>query len=104
MSAYIEERIYYPSGADPDDWNDRVYQIGVYWRGNGKWMVATSREGHRQLSRTGRWLFLPLKMTAMRWCRFDFETACALAAKHVDDYRINGKTWADYDAWRRERT
>jgi hypothetical protein len=97
---YIEERVYFPTGADPDDWNDRNFAIGVYWRGRGKWMVANGRQGSMQMTHTGRWLWMPRQLVAMRWCRFDFGTACYLAEKYLNYYRVNGRTWVEYDAWR----
>lgn len=104
---YIEERTYYPTGYDPKDpwhtWNVSGLALGVWYRGDGKWMVSPYREGHEQLSRTGKWLWLPLKMTAMRNCRFDFETACRLAEEAVDSRRQNGRTWVEWLAWKAER-
>lgn len=100
MSAYIEERTYYPTGCDRDSYDAFAFQVGVYYRGGGKWCVATSRAGHVQMTHTGKWLYLPLKMTAMRWCRFDFETACELAAKHVNARKVNGLTWAEWEVRR----
>lgn len=98
---YIEERTYYPRGLDPDHYEAFHFQVGVFYRGNGKWCVATSREAHQQLSRTGKWLWLPLKMTALRWCRFTFDEACALAEAHVDARKINGLTFAEWEQRRR---
>ena len=104
---YVEERLYYPSGFDAnDEWHvNNVYSwtLGVYYRGDGKWMVSTGREGHRQVSSTGKFLWLPLKMTAMRHCRHDFATACRLAETVIDKIVMNGKTWAEVMVWIEER-
>lgn len=96
MSEYIEERTYLPTGCDRDDFNASTFQVGVYYRGRGKWCVATSREAHQQLSRTGRWLWCPSKMTAIRWCRFDFAAACEMAEAAVETRVVNGHTWAEW--------
>lgn len=95
---YIEERTYLPDGMQMDDTNRSTFQIGVFYRGGGNWMVAPFREGGEQLSKTGKWLYYPLKMTAMRWCRFDFETACGLAEAHINSRRVMGTTWAEWEA------
>ncbi len=104
---FTEERVYYPIGYDPDDdWHvQNVFGIavGVWHRGNGKWMVSPTREGHEQLSSTGKWLWLPLKMTALQHCRFDFETACRLAEGAVDSHTQNGRNWAQWLEWKAER-
>lgn len=98
--SFIEERTYHPEGMDPDDYEAHSFKVGVYYRGKGKWCVAREREGHHQLSVTGKWLWLPLKMVAMRWCRFDFETACRLAEEHVDGVTVGGRTWKQWQAAR----
>lgn len=99
----IEERIYYPTGCDPDDINAHSFAVHVTWRGQGKWMVSRMRSTHHQMSRTGKWLWCPLKMVQMRWCRFDFETACRLAEAAVNDVSINGRTWAQWEQWQQEK-
>lgn len=100
MSNYIEERTYYPDGANPDDYNDTSWKVGVYYRGKGKWMVAADREGYNQLSSTGKWLTYPLKMVAMKHCRFTFEEACERAEAAVDTRTVAGRTWQEYNEWR----
>ena len=100
VTTYIEERTYYPTGYDPDNpkhkYNVIAYTLGVYYRGDGRWMVSPQREGHSQMTHTGRLLWLPRKFQQMRWCRFDFETACALAEQNVDKLdTLRGRTWAD---------
>lgn len=106
MRSYIEERIYHPAGMDLSierhQWEAFNFQVIVQYRGAGKYAVVTSREAYRQLSQAGNWLYRPLKMTAMRWCRFDFETACRLAESVVDHVKVNGLTWAEWEA-RREK-
>ena len=99
MSYFVEQRIYYPRGADPRiELHERAAPtLGVYYRGQGRYMVATNRIGTRQLTHTGTLLWKPEKYVATRWCRFDFETACRMAAEHVDDLRMSGDlTWAEY--------
>lgn len=100
MNRYIEERTYTPDGADIDDYNALAFRVGVFYRGNGKWCIANSRDAHRQMTSTGKWLLWPLKMTQMRWCLFDFETACALAEEHVNDVEVHGQTWSQWQAER----
>lgn len=97
MPTYIEERTYYPTGCPPDDVNARYFQVGVFYRGAGRYVISQGgREAHQQLTSTGRWVYSPLKMTQMRWCRFDFETACRLAERAVDELRVMGKTWEQF--------
>lgn len=93
---YVEERTYYPDGCSFEDVNKRNFQVGVYYRGQGKWMVATEREGYRQLTHTGKWLQYPQKFLAMRWCRHDFETACQLAEAAVNNMKLRGLTYAEW--------
>ena len=101
MPTFIEERTYYPDGCEPDDYDAFAFQVNVAYRGNGKWAVmrGNSRMA-QQLTHTGRWICAPLKMTAMRWCRFDFDAACRLAEVHVNDVVVNGGTWAQWEARR----
>lgn len=101
VTNYYEERVYLPLGADRDHPEARSFQVGVYYRGDGKWLVSHGgREAHEQLSQTGKWLWCPEKMNQMRWCRFDFETACRLAEEAVDRLTVNGLTWPEWqDFW-----
>lgn len=101
MPTYTEERTYLPDGCDRDDYNAFGFQVGVFYRGGGKYLVSHGgREAHKQLSRAGNWLWTPLKMTQMRWCRFTFEEACRLAEQVVNDVKVNGRTWAEWEAHR----
>lgn len=97
---YIEERTYYPQGCDPDDMNAHGFGVTVAYRGNGKWAVTRGgRNAYEQLSSAGNWLWMPLKMTQMRHCRFSFEEACRLAEEHVNDVTVNGRTWDQWQAF-----
>jgi len=96
---YIEERTYYPAGCDLDNTHKEYFKVGVYYRGQGKWMVAQEREGHFQLTHTGKWLDFPQKFQAMRWCRHDFETACKLAEAAVESRELYGLTWAEWESF-----
>ena len=104
MGTQIEERIYFPDGCDPDDYEATHFAVCVQWRGQGKWAV-TAGLGHpasRFLSSAGVWHFMPRQMHR-RHLRFDFETACRLAEEHVETLTINGRTWAQWETWRAER-
>lgn len=90
---FIEERTYYPTGCDPDDYSARPFAVRVQWRGRGRWLVE---RGGDQLSRSGRWLWVPSKMNQMRWCRYTFEEACERAEAVVDSMTVNGRTWAQW--------
>jgi hypothetical protein len=94
--SYIEDRRYYPTGADPDAYDVHAFALEVTYRGHGKWSVGQGR--YRPMTHTGRLLFCPLRMTVQRWCRFDFATACALAERHVDSVKVNGRTWHEWEA------
>ncbi len=101
---YIEERTYLPDGMDWDDQNRHSFQAIVQYRGNGKWAVVGQREGHEQYSRAGKWLYSPLKMTQMRWCRYDsFENACLAAATACQKRTIVNMTYTDFLKWREAR-
>lgn len=91
--AVIEERIYLPEGLDPDNINAVAWCIKVRWMGEGHWSVLGGGSSYHRLSRTGRWLWCPSRMN-LRWCWFDFETACRLAEEHIEGYVVNGMTWA----------
>lgn len=103
MVMYIEERTYYPTGYDQTiDWhkyNISGLTLGVYYRGDGKFMVATNREGWQQWTHTGKVLHMPQKFQQMRWCRHDFVTACRLAERYVDAVKCNGRTWVEWLVW-----
>lgn len=97
MSTYYGSRTYLPEGMDPADINASVWHIEVRWMRPGEpdtWSVLARGLREHRLSRTGRWLWCPSRMN-LRWCYFDFETACRLAAEHVETLRVNGLTWAE---------
>lgn len=97
MSNYYETRTYLPTSMDPDDINAAAWNIQVRWMRPGEpdtWSVLGSGFREHRLSRTGKWLWCPSRMN-LRWCYFDFETACQLAAQHIETLRINGSTWAE---------
>ena len=91
------ERIYYPTGADPaDPWHEHnAPTLGVYARGDGKYMVSVDRYGSRQLTSHGTLLWKPEKSHSERWCRFSFEEACRLAEQYVDTLKVGTLTWVD---------
>lgn len=93
---YIEERTYFPDGMDPAHDDAPAFAVGVYYRGNDLWAVATSPECNRQLSWTGQWLWMPQKATALTYCRFPFKEACRLAEQAVNTRKVNGRTWAEW--------
>lgn len=101
--SYIEERIYLPDNMTADHPEAHGFMLSVSYRGDGKWVV---QRGHgrpiEQMTHTGKLLYVPLKMTQMRWCRFTFEEACALAEQHINEVKVNGRTWAQWqEHWQR---
>lgn len=104
-AAYLEERIYLPDGMDPDDYEVSTFAVRVQWRRKGEWAVVQGLgfPAHRFLTSKGNWLFLPMPMHR-RYCRFDFDTACHLAAQHVNAVTANGRTWAEWEAHRAAQT
>jgi hypothetical protein len=101
---YIEERTYLPEGMSLDDPSRHSFQAIVQYRGGGMWAVVGQREAHEQFSRAGKWLFSPLKMTQMRWCRYDtFEEACIAAEKACELRTVMGQTYPELEEWRRTR-
>lgn len=99
---FYEERIYLPDGMDRDDLESRNFQVGVYYRGYGKYVVARGgRQAVEQLSRSGKWLYLPAKMNQLQWCRFEFEEACQRAESVVNSVEVAGLTWVQWERRRR---
>lgn len=98
---HLEERIYFPDDMDPDDHEASSFAVRVQWRGNGQWAVVRGLgfPAHEFLSRTGKWMMAPKPMHR-RHCRFDFDTACRLAEQHVNSVKVNGATWAQWQARR----
>ena len=106
MPNFYEERIYLPDGASRDDDEARSFQVGVYYRGEGLYLVtngASAQNPYVQLSRSGKWLYHPSKMNQMQWCRFEFEEAYERAAAAVNGVKVNGLTWAQWRARHVER-
>lgn len=99
---FYESRTYLPSGMSPGDINASAWRIEVRWMRPGEpnaWSVLARGLRECRLSRTGKWLWYPARMN-LRWTYFDFETACALAEKHIETLVVNGRTWAEVEASR----
>ena len=95
---YIEERRYFPTGCDPEHYEAESFSLKVTFRGGGKWSVDQGR--HQQMTHTGRMTYCAPRMTLMRWCRFTFAEACEIAEQHVDEVKVNGRTWSEWQSVR----
>ena len=102
MAHYYEARTYLPDGLAPDNINASAWCIEVRWMRPGEdvgWSVLARGSKDIRLSRSGKWLWCPSRMN-LRWCYFDFETACRLAEENIETLRCNGRTWAEASAAR----
>lgn len=96
---YISSYVVLPLGMTMEDEDHFSFALTVVYRGEfagksgGGWAVTA---GARQLSRTRKWGF-PAKF--QRWqYRFEtFEEAVDAARSVVDQRKINGRTWAEWN-------
>ena len=105
---FISEMSVLPTGAvlDDDDsgvyWDNlRSFILRVQWagirqaNGYGGYRVTTDG-GSRVLSRAGKWAWRPERFRTRQY-RFDtLEAAVAAAEGAVDEVKVNGRTWAQW--------
>lgn len=92
---------YWPEGCNPDDREARHFQVDVEWAGPmtpgprsvGGWKVC---HGPSQLSRKGNWTFYPQRFQLWQHRWSTIEEAQEWAAKVVNDVKVNGHTWSQW--------
>lgn len=89
-----------PQGMELDDVNRSSFALQVEWRGlrteTGRGGYAVS-DGFKHLSRAGKWGFPePFQQHQYRW--ETLEEALEMARAHVDSFKSNGRTWAEWNA------
>lgn len=95
----IPEAIVYPPGVDLENPSPDVswFRIFIKHRGRGRYCITRDRDCQEQMTHTGKWIQFPLRMTQMRWCRFTYEQALALAVQHAPAIALHGLTWAEWE-------
>ncbi len=98
----------FPTGADPyaDEGAYRDlhhFTVDVTFRGprqengQGGWAVMNGGES-KQLSRAGKWSW-PQRFQQHQYRWDTREEALDMARRHVDTITVNGRTWADWEAY-----
>lgn len=89
-----------PTGCTIDDPNARHHAIRVSYRGRGKWAISDNFMVLHRI--TGEWDFesQPSSRTEDFKTNFRWELDEALAMAHsiVDDYTVNSRTYAEWQA------
>lgn len=102
----LASTLVFPSGADPFDENRRgdlrSFALDVCWRGprtengQGGWAVMLGGSESRQLSRAGKWAW-PQRFQQHQYRWATREEALAMAHEHVDQVKIMGRTWREWE-------
>ena len=101
MQQRITEMTLIPDGMDWDDVNRPFFGVRVVYRGVGPqgkdlYAVFSGPGDFQVLSRAGNWAFTPERF---RWRQYRWETldeALLWARKSVNDVKVNGRTWAEW--------
>ena len=95
-----KEVLVLPEGMEIDHWDLHHFALSVIWRGA---RTDTGRGGYgvlsgsRQLSRAGNWGHPdPYQQHQYRW--ESLEEALEMARRHVGSHKVNGHTWAEWQA------
>lgn len=100
MVTRVNSYVVLPSGCERDDNMAQHHGLLVEYRGAGRWAVTDgfevwNRSANEWVSRRvpdeGRDDYLAT-------CRYPESEALAIAASLVDDYRVNGRTYAQWQA------
>lgn len=88
-----------PEGMPLDHDEAHAFAFYVEWKGpredNGQGGYAVTRGGRNQMSRGGAWSYpQPFRWSQYRW--ETLEEALEMARKHIDSYKMNGYTWAEW--------
>lgn len=100
---------FWPDGCDLNDRNESAFRVIVEWMGprqEGPRAVGgyrVTQRGFMELSRAGKWAFhVPrFRRWQHRWATLD--EACEWARKVVNDVQVNGRTFAEWQAFHAER-
>lgn len=96
VTYYVSERTFLPRGMDRDDLEAMHFAVRVTYRGHGLYSVDWSRS---QLSSAGNWSAPggPARRNR-RFYRFPVVEAFQKAGAIVNDLKVGGRTWAEWEA------
>lgn len=90
-----------PEGMEPGDVNAHTFAVVVRWRGarseTGRGGYAVTH-GNRHLSHKGKWRYNPEPFLQRHYRWADLDSALTTARAIVNDIRVNGRTWAEWEA------
>ena len=99
----VTEEMFLPDGCDPADSEFHLFAVWVVWKGKGRYAVQWDPgKWADQLSRAGKWAFAPEPFRRHQY-RFTYDEACEWAEKVRNDKVVNGRTWAQWQEFRREQ-
>ena len=92
-----------PTGMDPDDFNAPAFAVYVRWQSTRGWTVTTGVPDERLSVKGRKWAWLVPPRNRRFYYFPSREWALQAAVEAVDDRRVNGKTWAEWAEWQRNR-
>jgi len=104
VNGLVTKVSYWPTGCDPHtEFEARHFRVDVEWTGRrsddgprayGGYRVVHS--GFRELSRAGKWSFTVERFQRWQYRWVAIEDAQRWAERVVDDVKVNGRTWRDW--------
>lgn len=100
LLAHATEFIFTPAGTERDNPDARHFRVSVSWRGKDTWALVWMGECWNGSA----WEYEPLASSRdddfLERCRFTLEDAARIAAGLPDILRVNGRTFAEWEALR----
>lgn len=100
MTEIITEVMLLPDGMEPDDINAHTFAVTVRWRGartdKGRGGYAVIH-GNRHLSHRGKWRWNPEPYLQRHFRWEELDSALVTARSIVNEVRVNGCTWAEWN-------
>lgn len=103
MAEVVEQVTEYRVSAAPlDDYEGSRFALIVRWNRTGSWMIIDGLEPPSYIGADGRWSWEALPGDPPEgWrdaYRFDLPTALRIARETAPKVKINGRTWAEWQA------
>lgn len=100
----VTETMVTPTGMDPleDTHNANMFGVFVRWQGNLGWVVTRNFKDERLSVKGRKWTGWVSKRNRRFYYFPDYETALQAAKEAVDDVKVNGGTWAQWQQHRKE--
>lgn len=89
-----------PTGMDPVLHSEEApsFAVHVRWQGGLGWTVTGRHDNERLTVKSRRWTFYVDKRNRRHYYFETYEQALEAALAVVDDRKVNGRTWAQWQA------